>query len=117
MAVRTSYLRWKQNLRLDAVSTVANTASNTGASAVQQSEALAAASGAVNAPTYNLTDRFSFYIVALSCSTSGASIQYQINGGGYGTYTGSFTAEYGDVLDTYATHAGLTDSGIISVIL
>lgn len=117
MALRTSYLRWKQQLRNDEISAVATTAANTADSNTQQAEALAAASGAANGPTIELSNRYSFWLVTLDCSTSGATINYQINGGGYGTYSSPFTADYGDTVDTYASKGGLTDSGVVSVSL
>lgn len=117
MALKPGYLKWKLSRDITATATVAYAAANTADSAVQQAESLAAASGAANGPTIELSNRYSFWLVTLACSTSGATINYQINGGGYGTYSSPFTADYGDTLDTYASKAGLTDSGIVSVSL
>lgn len=44
------------------------------------------------------------------CGTSGASISYQKNGGGYGAYTVGIAVSIGDTIEAYATHAGMTDS-------
>lgn len=115
MALKPGYMKWKQARQISAVSTVANAASATAGSATQQAEALAAASGAVNAPTYTLAYYPSWTVVTLTCTTPSSSIQYQIDGGGYGAYSSPVTVYEGETLDAYATAAGLTDSGVITV--
>lgn len=113
--IRPGYLRWKKNLELRSVESTAQSAASVATSATQQSEALAAASGAVNAPTYDLVPYPIGAAITLSCTTPASSIQYQINGGGYGAYTATFFADEGDTVEAYATATGLTDSGVITI--
>lgn len=113
--MNVGYLRWKKNLELRSVTASVQTANSVAASATQQAEALAAASGAVNAPTYVLYPYPTVTVVELSCTTPSSTIQYQINSGGYGAYSAPFQTNEGDLVEAYATAAGLTDSGVISV--
>lgn len=60
-------------------------------------------SAATSSPTSTCT---------LTCATSGATIHYRINGGSWTTYSSGFTVNDGDTVEAYASHSGLTDSGI-----
>jgi hypothetical protein len=42
------------------------------------------------------------------------SFQYQINGGGYGGYSGAFSISPGDTVEAYSVTAGLSNSDIVT---
>lgn len=113
--IKPGYLRWKQGLQIGEVSTIASTAVYTADSAVQQSEALAATAGQVNAPTYDLIPYATTTLITLTCSTPAATIQVKINGGSFSAYSSPFLANEGDTVLTYATAGGLTDSGVVTI--
>lgn len=90
---------------------VATDASTKAVSVEQQAEALAAADGQVNTPSYYLAGNP--LIVGFYCSTSGAAIHYRVNGGAWSLYSSTVTITAGDHIEAYATKAATTDSGIV----
>ena len=52
----------------------------------------------------------------ISCATASSIIKYQVNGGGYATFSGSpIVVNPGDTAESYATKVGLTDSDIVTL--
>jgi hypothetical protein len=74
-------------------------------------------STSVATPTLRTFPRNSCQLV---CTTSGATIKYQIvalyaaPGGSWTTYTGAFTVTAGKTVYAYALKAGMTDSAVVS---
>lgn len=94
----------------DSALALAETVEATADSSVQQTEALAAAAGQVNAPIYYFGG--SPLIVGFTCTTSGATIHYRINGGSWNSYSSPLTLTIGDYIEAQGQKGGLTDSGI-----
>ncbi len=52
--------------------------------------------------------------VRLGPGLTADSFQYQINGGGYGGYSGAFSISPGDTVMAYSVTSGLTDSDVVT---
>lgn len=79
-------------------------------SAEAQTEALAAAAGQCNAPTFFFAG--SVLTVGFYTTTASATIRYRVNAGSWNTYSTPVTLTIGDYIEGQAQKGGLTDSGI-----